>query len=261
MQFALEKLRKKGFIIMIPPTILREKALIGSGHFPEAKDEIYQIANPGRIAGGEETKEKFYLGGTSEPALLAYYADTILEEKKLPIKMAGFSSCYRSEAGSYGKDTKGLYRLHEFMKIEQVVLCHADLEKSHKLFEEIGNNAKEILQELKLPYRVVQVCTGDMGAGKYEMQDVETWMPSRDSYGETHSDSALTDWQARRLNIKYRIKNNEKKIVYTLNNTMIASPRILISILENYQQKDGSVKIPKVLQKYVGAHKIEKKND
>ena len=259
MQFALDKLRKKGFVIMIPPTILREFALVGSGHFPEAKDEVYQIANPGKIASGEKIKEKFYLGGTSEPALLAYYADTILDEKKLPIKMAGFSSCYRSEAGSYGKDTKGLYRLHEFMKIEQVVLCNADLEKSHKLFDEIGNNAKEILQELKLPYRVVQVCTGDMGAGKYEMQDVETWMPSRESYGETHSDSALTDWQARRMNIKYRMKNNEKKFVYTLNNTMIASPRILIAILENYQQKDGSVLIPKVLQKYIGIDKIFKK--
>jgi seryl-tRNA synthetase len=260
MQFAFDKLRKKGFVVMIPPTILRENVLIGSGHFPEAKAEIYQIANPGRLASGEEVKEKFFLGGTSEPALLAYYADTILDEKKLPIKLAGFSSCYRSEAGSYGKDTKGLYRLHEFMKIEQVIFCRADLEESHKLFDEIGGYAKEILEELKLPYRVVQVCTGDMGAGKYEMQDVETWMPSRDSYGETHSDSALTDWQARRMNIKYRIKNNEKKFVYTLNNTMIASPRILIAILENYQQKDGSVLIPKVLQKYIGINKIEKRD-
>jgi seryl-tRNA synthetase len=236
MQFAFEKLRKKGFTLMIPPTILKEFALIGSGHFPEGKDEVYQIANPGRLADGKEMKEKFFLGGTSEPALLAYYADTILEEKDLPIKLAGFSQCYRSEVGSYGKDTKGLYRLHEFMKIEQVVFCQADKEESHKLFEELNKNSQEILEDLKLPYRIVQVCSGDMGAGKYEMRD----------------------WQARRLNIKYKTKDGDRKFIYTLNNTMIASPRILIAILENYQQKDGSVLIPEVLQKYLGLSEIKK---
>jgi seryl-tRNA synthetase len=258
MQFALEKLRRKGFTIMIPPIILREFALVGSGHFPYGKDEVYQIANPGRLSDGKEMKEKFYLGGTSESALLAYYADTILEEKDLPIKLAGFSPCYRSEVGSYGKDAKGLYRLHEFMKIEQVVLCQADLEKSSCLFEEMSKNAQEILKDLELPYRILQICSGDMGAGKYEMQDIETWMPSRNSYGETHSDSNLTDWQARRLNIKYKTKDRDKKFAYTLNNTMIASPRILIAILENHQQKDGSVKIPKVLEKYLGFNVIKK---
>jgi seryl-tRNA synthetase len=258
MQFALEKLRRKGFTIMIPPIILREFALVGSGHFPYGKDEVYQIANPGRLLDGKEMKEKFYLGGTSESALLAYYADTILEEKDLPIKLAGFSPCYRSEVGSYGKDAKGLYRLHEFMKIEQVVLCQADLEKSSCLFEEMSKNAQEILKDLELPYRVLQICSGDMGAGKYEMQDIETWMPSRNSYGETHSDSNLTDWQARRLNIKYKTKDGDKKFAYTLNNTMIASPRILIAILENHQQKDGSVKIPDVLEKYLGFNVIKK---
>lgn len=260
MQFALDKLKNKGFIFMVPPTILREFALIGSGHFPEAKDEIYQIANPERLADGKEAKEKFFLAGTSEPSVLAYYADNVIDEKNLPIKLAGFSQCYRSEVGSYGKDTKGLYRLHEFIKIEQVVLCDADLKKSRKLFDEIGENAKEILQELKLPYRVVQVCTGDMGAGKYEMWDIETWMPSRKNYGETHSNSALTDWQARRMNIKYKTKQGEKKFVYTLNNTMIASPRILIAILENFQQKNGSILVPKALQKYLNFKEIKQKN-
>jgi len=260
MQFAFEKLRKKGFTLMVPPTILREFALIGSGYFPEAKDEIYQIANPGRLADGKKVKEKIFLAGTSEPALLAYYADTILKEKDLPIKLAGFSQCYRSEVGSYGKDTRGLYRLHEFMKIEQVVLSQADLEESHRLFEELNKNSQEILEELKLPYRVVQISTGDMSMGKYEMRDIETWMPSRESYGETHSNSNLTDWQARRLNIKYKTEDNDKKFVYTLNNTMIASPRILIAILENYQQKDGSVLIPEVLQKYIGKSKIKNRN-
>jgi seryl-tRNA synthetase len=258
MSYALEKLRKKGFTIMIPPTILREFALTGSGHFPEGKDEVYQIANPGRLSDGKEMKEKFYLGGTSESALLAYYANTVLEEKKLPIKLAGFSQCYRSEVGSYGKDTKGLYRLHEFMKIEQVIISQANLEKSDRLFKEMSKNAQEILEELELPYRILQICSGDMGAGKYEMQDIETWMPSRNSYGETHSDSVLTNWQARRLNIKYKTKDGKKLFAYTLNNTMIASPRILIAILENHQQKDGSVKIPKVLEKYLGFSAIKK---
>lgn len=251
MQYALEKLREQGFILMIPPTILRSFALFGSGHFPEGKHEIYQIANPGRLSDGKKIKEKLFLAGTSEPPLLAYYADAILEEKDLPIKVAGFSQCYRSEVGSYGKDTKGLYRLHEFMKVEQVVLCRADKGESHRLFEELNRNSQEILEELKLPYRVVQICTGDMGSGKYEMRDIETWMPSRNSYGETHSNSNLTDWQARRLNIKYKKRDGSRNFVYTLNNTMIASPRILIAILENYQQRDGSIKVPKLLQDYL----------
>lgn len=259
MSMALDKLRDKGFVLMVPPTILREFALTGSGHFPEGKDEIYQIANPGKLADGNETKEKFFLAGTSEPSVLAYYANTILEEKDLPIKLAGFSQCYRSEVGSYGKDTKGLYRVHEFLKIEQVIISKADLEQSHILFEELNKNAQEILKDLELPYRVVQVCSGDMGAGKYEMTDIETYMPSKGKYGETHSNSNLTDWQARRLNIKYKTKDDEKKFVYTLNNTMIASPRILIALLENHQQKHGTVLIPKALQKYVGFKKIDKK--
>lgn len=253
MQYALEKLRKKGFTVMIPPTIVREFVLTGSGHFPAGKDEVYQIADPEELDG---EKEKVFLTGTSEPSLLAYYADTVLEEKDLPLKLAGFSQCYRSEVGSYGKDAKGLYRLHEFMKIEQVVFCSADLEESSDILEELRKNVQEILKELQLPYRVLQICSGDMGSGKHKMYDIETWMPSRDSYGETHSDSNMTDWQSRRLNIQYKTKSGEKKFVYTLNNTMVASPRILIAILENYQQKDGSIRIPEVLQKYIGKDKI-----
>lgn len=252
MQYALEKLRGKGFVLMIPPILLRGFALIGSGHFPEGKSEVFQVANPGKLADGNSVTEPIYLGGTSEPSLLSYYADTVLKEEMLPIRLAGFSSCYRSEVGSYGKDTHGLYRLHEFMKVEQVVLCQASLGESHRLFNELERNSQEILEDLRLPYRVIQVCTGDMGAGKYEMRDIETWMPSRQGYSETHSNSALTDWQARRLNIKYETKNKKRIFVYTLNNTMIASPRILIPILENYQQKDGSIKVPEVLQKYIG---------
>lgn len=258
MQYAIGKMRKRKFELFLPPTILREFALIGSGHFPFGREEVYQIGNPGRLESGEIQKEPLFLAGTAEPSLLAYYSDKILDEEDLPLKMCGISQCYRSEIGSYGKDTKGLYRLHEFMKVEQVVICRADLEESNKWLEEMRGISQEVLKDLKLPHRVLQIATGDMGAGKYKMYDIETWMPSRNSYGETHSDSNLTDWQTRRLNIRYRTKSGEIKFAFALNNTVIASPRILIAILENYQQKDGSVKIPAVLQKYVGLKIIKR---
>jgi len=248
---ALAKMKEEGFSMMITPTIIREFALVGSGHFPEGKEEIYQLANPGRDEKGTEMKEKFYLAGTSEPSLLAYFSDQTFQEGELPKKACGFSQCYRSEIGSYGKDAKGLYRVHEFMKVEQIIICKADIKESDKWQNEMKRIVEEILQDLKLPYRVVNTCTGDMGAGKYRMYDIETWMPSRNSYGETHSDSSLTDWQARRLNMKYKDKDGNVKYAYTLNNTVIASPRILIAILENYQQKDGSIEVPKALKKYM----------
>jgi len=246
------KLTKKGFLPLIPPVIIKEFALIGSGHFPFNKEDIYQIANPGKLADGKEIKEPLFLAGTSEPSILAYFSDTVLEQDQLPIKVCGFSPCFRSEVGSYGKDTKGLYRVHEFMKVEQVVLCKNDIQESNFWLEKMREISEEILRELNLPYRVVQVASGDMGAGKYKMYDIETWMPSRNSFGETHSDSNLTDWQSRRLNIKYKTKTGEKKFVHALNNTALASPRILIAILENYQRKDGKIEVPKVLQKYLG---------
>ena len=224
--YAMNKLIAKGFAPFITPTLVRSMALTGSGHFPASKDEIYQIQNPGKLDSGEIISEPLYLSGTSEPALLAYRTDEILKEEELPLKYCGFSTCYRSEAGSYGKDTKGLYRLHEFMKVEQVVICQADLKLGLKYLEELRGIAEEILQDLKLPYHVVSVCTADMGAGKYKMYDLETWMPSRNAYCETHSDSFLTDWQSRRLNLKYKTKDGEVKYAYTLNNTGLASPRI-----------------------------------
>ena len=253
------KIREKGFTPFLPPTLLREFALIGSGHFPASREEVYQIGNPGRIGGEKTTKEPLFLAGTSEPSLLAFHAGKILDEKDLPVKMCGLSQCYRSEAGSYGKDTKGLYRLHEFMKVEQVVICRDDIEESNKWLKEMREFSQEILKDLKLPHRVVQICTGDMGTGKYKMYDIETWMPSRRNYGETHSDSNLTDWQTRRLNIRYRLKSGEIRFPHALNNTVIASPRILIAILENYQQKDGSILVPEILQKYTGFKEINKK--
>ncbi len=259
---AISKLKEKGFTLMVPPTLVREFTLVGSGHFPSGKDEIYKIANAGDVAeDGTVAKEKesIYLAGTSEPALLAYYADKILDEKDFPIKVCGISPCYRSEIGSYGKDTRGLYRIHEFMKVEQMVITKADRMEGDKQLEALREVSEEILQELKLPYRVLNICTGDMGAGKYKMYDIETWMPSRKDYGETHSDSNLTDWQARRLNIRYRDKEGKLQYAYTLNNTAIASPRILIAILENFQQADGSVVIPEILRKYVGVDSIHPK--
>jgi len=256
MMYAIEKLIQKGFVFIIPPTLVKEFALFGSGYFSgkvfnENTDEIYKIANREIEADGNENKENKFLIGTAEPSLLAYYANEVLDEKNLPLKLCGFSQCYRSEIGSYGKDTKGLYRVHEFMKVEQVCVCPADKEMADKLHREMLGIAREFHHEIGLPYRVLQICTGDMGAGKYKMFDIEAWIPSRNSYGETGSASNFLDWQSRRLNVRYKNKDGEKHNVYMLNNTAIASPRFIISILENYQNKDGSVIIPQALQKYM----------
>ncbi len=256
MQLGLALMRERGFTIVVPPTIVKEVALEGSGHFPFGRDEIYQIGNPGRLADGGEHKEPLYLVGTAEPSLLAYYAGQVVDRLSLPIKLAGISQCYRSEIGSYGKDTRGLYRVHEFMKVEQVILTEASDEAQQAAFEEMLEPVEELLTQLELPYRIIDTTTEDMGAGKVRMWDVETWMPSRGGYGETHSASMLGDWQARRLGIKYTNAQGVKQFVYTLNNTVIASPRILIALLENHQQADGSVTVPKVLQPYVGTDRI-----
>lgn len=260
MQYAYDKMISKKFIPMIVPTLVHKQALVGSGHFPFGKDEIYQIANPGKLADGSKITEATYLVGTAEPSLLAYRMNEIIDETELPIKTCGFSQCYRSEVGSYGKDTKGLFRLHEFAKIEQVIICKDDHKQADKLFEELKLNAEEILKDLELPYQITQICTGEMGAGKYKMYDIETWMPSLEKYAETHSNSNLTDWQTRRLNIRYKDKDGKKHYPYALNNTALASPRILIALLENHQNKDGSVNMPKALHKYTGFTEIKKNN-
>jgi seryl-tRNA synthetase len=250
-------MQEKGFGLMIPPVFGKDFAFYGSGHFPFGKAEQYQVMTEDEI--GKGLKEPTYLGGTSEPSLLAYYSDKTLQEKDLPVKVCGISPCFRGEVGSYGKDTKGIYRIHEFIKVEQVVLCKADILEGDQWLENMREIAQEMLKDLKLPHRVLNICTGDMGAGKYKMYDVETWMPARNAYGETHSDSNLTDWQARRLNIKYKGADGKTKYVFTLNNTVVASPRILIAIWENYQQKDGSLMVPEILRPYVGKDIISKK--
>jgi seryl-tRNA synthetase len=256
MMYALSKMISRGYAPMIVPTLVKGDVLFGSGYFkgkeydPEI-DEIYQVATSDKEADGKTSKEKKFLVGTAEPSLLAYHSGEVLKEEDLPMRLCGYSPCYRSEIGSYGKDTKGLYRVHEFMKVEQVVLSKADVAESDKLQQEMVAIAKEMHEELGLPYRQIQICTGDMSAGKYKMFDIEAWIPSRNGYGETGSASNFLDWQARRLNVKYIDKNGEKKYVYMLNNTALASPRTFISIIENYQQADGSVKIPEVLKKYM----------
>lgn len=252
-----KRMRERGFDVMVPPIVVRELALVGSGHFPGDRDEVYELTEGGDDANEKEVK---YLAGTSEPSLLAYRADEIVEESELPLKYAGLSACYRREVGGHGKDTKGLYRVHEFTKVEQVIICKDDIETSLELFEDLRKNSTDILEELDLPHRVIQICTGDMGAGKYKMYDIETWMPSRNAYGETHSNSHLTDWQMRRLNLRYRTADGEIRFPYAMNNTAIASPRILIALLENHQQEDGSVLIPNVLQQYTGFTAITSKN-
>jgi len=256
MLYALNKLISKGFTPIIPPTLVREFALFGSGYFSGKEynpdvDEIYKIENVEKLSDGSVKKENKFLVGTAEPSLLAYYANEILDKENLPMKLCGFSQCYRSEIGSYGKDTKGIYRVHEFMKIEQVCLCHANVEESEKYHQEMINISKELHEDLGLPYRQLAICTGDLSAGKYKMFDLEAWIPSRNGYGETGSASNFFDWQSRRLNVRYKDENNEIKYVYMLNNTALASARTIISILENYQQADGSVVIPKVLRPYM----------
>ncbi len=242
LQLAMQKIIGAGFTPLVPPSLVKSEVLVGSGHFPFGKDDIYKI----------EGSENEFLTGTSEPSLLAYYEDITVDEGDLPIKLCALTHCYRSEVGDYGKDTRGLYRVHEFDKVEQVVICKNDPEVAKDWFTKMQKISEELLQDLGLPYHVVSTSTGDMGAGKFEMNDIETWMPGRGKFGETHSNSSLTDWQARRLNLKFRTGGGKTNYCYTLNNTVLASPRIIIAILENFQQADGSVRIPEVLHKYTG---------
>ena len=247
--YVLQKLTNKGYTPFIAPSIIKQFTLVGSGHFPwGSEQDVYKLND-----------DDMYLAGTAEIPITAYHAGEILQENDLPKRFVGFSPCFRKEAGAYGKDTKGLYRLHEFWKIEQVILAKNDLDEARKIHEELENNAEEILQELKLPHRQLLMCTGDMGEPQLKKYDIETWMPSRNAYGETMSNSIMGDFQARRLNIRHKTKEGKAEFVYTFNNTAVASPRILIAILENYQQEDGSVKIPNVLQKYTGFEEIKHK--
>jgi seryl-tRNA synthetase len=245
-RFVMDFLSARGFTPMVVPQLVKEKAMQGTGYFPIGYDQAYNI-----------TEDELFLIGTSEVSLVSYHQDEILPLANLPLRYAGISSCYRSEAGTHGKDTKGLYRVHQFQKVEQVVFCEANYEKAEALHYEILGNAEAILQGLELPYRVCLACTGEIGIGQIRKHEVETWMPSREVYCETHSCSTLGDFQARRSGIRYRDINGDMRYVFTLNNTGIATPRIFIPLLENHQNADGSITIPKALRPYMnGLEKI-----
>lgn len=249
-RYVIDKLIKKGFTPMEVPVMVKEQAMYGTSYFPGGREQAYAI-----------TEDELYLVGTSEVALVSYHSGETFESTNLLPKMyCGYSSCFRREAGTYGKDTRGLYRVHQFTKIEQVIMCEANYDIQYELHNFLLSNAEEIMQDLKIPYRVVKVCTGDMGIGQVRKHDIEAWMPSRCKYSETHSCSSFNDFQSRRSNIKYKDKDGSIKYCYTLNNTAIASPRILIPLLELYQNEDGSINIPEVLIPYMGGmKKIEKK--
>lgn len=243
MQYALNKFVNFGYTPMITPIVDTRQAFINAGHFPWGEKETYKLSE-------DETdpKNDYFLAGTAEVPLVNYYAGETLREKDLPIKMVGFSPCYRREIGSYGRDTKGFYRVHEFWKIEQVVLCKADIEESKLWHEKMLGFTEELLQDFGIPYRVLLMCTGDMGEPQAKKYDIEAWMPGRNSYGEVASDSIDTDFQSRRANIRYQDADGSFKYVHMLNNTALASTRTLIALWENFQQADGSVKLPKCLQ-------------
>ncbi|MAF78763.1 MAG: serine--tRNA ligase [Halobacteriovoraceae bacterium] len=246
-RFALDKLMEKGFTLVSAPAMARESALIGTGHFPDGKDQVYYLP-----------EDDLYLSGTAEVQLNSLHAGDILKEEQLPILYAGYSPCFRREAGSYGRDVRGLIRVHQFMKVEQFVICKNDPAETEKWHKALLETSLEIVKELELPYRVVECCTGDMGTGKVKMFDVECWVPSENKYRETHSCSALHSWQARRTNTRYRDSDGKVEFVHTLNNTAVATPRLLVSLLENHQQEDGSIRLPEVLRPYMGGKEVIK---
>jgi seryl-tRNA synthetase len=240
--------REKGFTQLTVPVLVRENAMLGTGFFPAAREQAYHV-----------TADDLFLTGTAEVGLTAYNINQTLDEASLPRKYVAVSTCFRREAGTYGKDTAGLYRVHQFDKVEQVVICKNDVEESKRWHKEMLSYSEELLKRLKLPYRVIQCCTGDIGVKNASMMDIETWMPGRfdgknpaSGYGETHSASRLYEFQARRLNLRYKGADGKIRFVHTLNNTVVASPRVLIPIIENYQNADGSITVPDVLRAYMG---------
>jgi seryl-tRNA synthetase len=245
-QFAVDELRKKNYMPMIVPSLVSKKTLMGTGYLPGGEDDLYR------------TQDEDYLAGTAEVATMSYYSDEIMDIKELPKKIVAWSPCFRREAGSHSKDTKGLFRVHEFMKVEQVVLCEANHSQSVELHEEVQNNVESLAQKLGIPYRVVVNCGGDLGQGQVKKYDLELWIPSQNMYREISSASYFHDFQTRRLNIRYKDGDGKLRFAHSLNSTMAPTPRFLIAILENYQQEDGSIKIPEVLQKYIGKEFIGK---
>ncbi len=245
-QYAVEFLTARGYKFMIAPSLVRREPLVGTGMLPQSEEDLYKVG------------ENEYLAGTAEVPTMGYFMDEVLPKEKLPQKILAFSSCFRAEAGKHGKDVKGLIRVHEFFKMEQVILCEADHQESVKYHEEVLKNSEEFVQSLGLHYRVVVNCGGDLGLGQVKKYDIEVWMPTQQKYRETHSASYFHDFQTRRLNIKYKDTDDKSRYAHSLNNTLVATPRIIACIVENCQQADGSIKIPEVLQKYIGKDFIKK---
>jgi seryl-tRNA synthetase len=243
--YALDVLAGKDFTLVSVPSLVREGPLTGTGMFPAHREETYAIP-----------ADDLYLAGTAEVALVGFHSDEILDHKRLPVRYAGISPCFRREAGSAGRDVRGLLRVHQFEKVEQFVICAADVAESDRWHAELLGTAEQLLQGLGLAYEVMEVSTGDMGAGKYRMNDINTWMPSLGAYRETHSCSSLLDWQARRANVRYRDTDGTVRFAYTLNNTAVATPRILAALVENFQTSQAQVRVPEVLRPYLGGREL-----
>jgi seryl-tRNA synthetase len=241
MFWAQQRLAGEGFTLMTVPALARPQAFVGTGHFPGHEEEAYEVP-----------KDGLYLAGTGEIALTGLHSGEIVEAGRLPILYAGYSPCFRREAGSAGRDVRGLLRVHQFYKLEQYVICRDDLAESEHWHGRLLANAEAMLQALEIPYQVVETSTGDMGLGKYRMNDIESWVPSLGKYRETHSCSTLHDWQARRANLRWRDEERKVRFVHTLNNTALASPRILVPLLENHQTEDGRVRLPAALRDLMG---------
>lgn len=238
-QYVMQRWQKKGFTPMLVPSLVKRETLLGSGYLPQGEDDLYKDGND-------------YLAGTGEVATMFYHSDEVLDEKDLPKKYIVWSPCFRKEAGSHGKDVKGLVRVHEFYKCEQVILCEASHETSVTYHEEIRLHAEEMMEELGIPYHTVVNCGGDLGLGQVKKYDIEAWMPSQEKYRETHSASYFHDFQTRRLNIRYKDGEGKMRYVHSLNNTAAATPRLVTAIIENYQQADGTIKVPDVLVPFMG---------
>jgi seryl-tRNA synthetase len=243
--YALDLLPSKGFTPISVPALVKEGPLVGSGMFPKGREETYELPN-----------DDLFLAGTGEVALVGLHSGEILDKARLPILYAGISPCFRREIGSASRDVRGLLRVHQFEKVEQFVICEADASESARWHAVLLASAEQILQDFGLHYEVVECSTGDMGLGKFRMNDINTWFPSLDRFRETHSCSTLHDWQARRANLRYRDDDGTVRFVHTLNNTAVATPRLLAALIENFQTKDHGVRVPEVLRPYLGNREV-----
>jgi seryl-tRNA synthetase len=241
MQFALDRVTRLGFQALSVPAMAKEFCFIGNGQFPRGRDQTYALP-----------EDELFLVGTAEVSITGMHSGEILRESELPLRYVAWSPCFRREAGTYGKDTKGIMRVHQFEKVEQYVICRADHDESVRWHEELLRAAEGLVQELELPYRVINICTGDLGDAKVKGYDIECWIPSEERYRETHSDSYFHDYQARRADLRYRDGDGTVRFVHTLNNTALASVRTIISIVENHQQADGTIRVPKALRPFLG---------